>query len=60
MKHGELVTDTIASWVKQGFVCGPFVEPEICYPIGSSTLNSVELNSVFLLFPIHPLLGKMF
>jgi hypothetical protein len=29
MKHGELVTDTIASWVKQGFVCGPFVEPPL-------------------------------
>ena len=36
------------------------VPGKICYPIGSSTLNSVELNSVFLLFPIHPLLGKMF
>ncbi len=27
--HGELVTDTIASWVKQGFVSGPFIEPPL-------------------------------
>jgi hypothetical protein len=25
--HGEIVTDTIATWVKKDFVCGPFTSP---------------------------------
>ena len=28
-KYGELMTDTIASWVKKGFVSGPFAQPPL-------------------------------
>jgi hypothetical protein len=35
--HGELFTDTIASWVKQGFVAGPFLSP----PFPNSRFNSL-------------------
>jgi len=27
IKHGEKVVDTIATWIKKGFACGPFNEP---------------------------------
>jgi len=29
MKYGEALTDTIAEWVKEGFVAGPFVSPPV-------------------------------
>ena len=27
--HGQVITDTIASWIVKGFVCGPFEEPPL-------------------------------
>jgi hypothetical protein len=29
LRYGEWVTDTIASWIKSGFVAGPFSSPPI-------------------------------
>ena len=28
-EHGEMLTDTLASWVKEGFLAGPFKEPPL-------------------------------
>jgi len=35
VKFGEAVTDTVATWVKDGFVAGPFVTP----PVGKFRVN---------------------
>ena len=28
-EHGEAITDTVATWIKEGFVAGPFDEPPV-------------------------------
>jgi hypothetical protein len=37
VKYGEEVTDSIASWVKKGFVAGPFISP----PLKNFRCNSI-------------------
>ena len=36
-KHGEIITDTVASWLKKGFVAGPFTTP----PVSNFRVNSL-------------------